>query len=209
MQTFIRAALLISILSVTPSMILGVTHAVAQENESNIAIAKANKLQPWIGKWSGEATNELAGKDKQNFSVQLFVSPGKSPNRWNWQITYTGAAGKSVRDYELVAVDESKGQYVLDEKNGIQLPATLFEDSLHFHFSVSGQTLWSRYRLLTKEKTVIEYELVTASSQDAKTTGTPELEVIGLQPVSRQFATLKPMVDKPIVESNGAENSGK
>lgn len=187
MQNFIGTTLLISILCISPSL--------AQQKEANREIANKSKLQPWIGKWSGEATNELAGKDSQQFSVQLVVAPGKSPNRWNWQITYTGAAGKSVRDYELVAIDESKGLYVLDEKNGIKLPATLFEDSLHFHFTISGQTLWSRYRLLTKEKAAIEYELVTASSQDAKTTGTQELEVIGLQPVTRQFAILKPMVE--------------
>ncbi len=152
----------------------------------------------------GEATNEVAGGGKQNFSVQLVVSPSQSPDRWTWQITYNGAAGKSVRDYELVAIDESKGRYVLDEKNGIKLPATLFEDSLHFHFTVSGQTLWSRYRLVTKDETVIEYEMVTASGQDAKTTGTEEIEVIGLQPATRQVATLK-----KIAESKGTESSDR
>jgi hypothetical protein len=176
----------------------------AQEPQTTQSSGVTNKLQSWIGKWSGEATSEMVGGSKQKFSVQLFVYPSKSPNRWAWQITYTGAAGKSVRDYELVAINESKGLYVLDEKNGVELPATLFDDSLHFHFTVSGQTLWSRYRLVTKDETVIEYEMVTAASQDAKTTGTKEIEVIGLQPATHQFATLK-----KIVESKGSETSDR
>jgi hypothetical protein len=176
----------------------------AQEPRASGTSVVPNKLQSWVGKWAGEATNEVASGGKQNFSVQLVVSPSQLPGRWTWQITYTGAAGKSVRDYELITIDESKGRYVLDEKNGIKLPATLFEDSLHFHFTVSGQTLWSRYRLVTKDETVIEYELVTAASQDAKTTGTEDIEVIGLQPASRQFAALKPMA-----ESKEGETSGK
>ncbi|MCU0714136.1 MAG: hypothetical protein MUC43_18930 [Pirellula sp.] len=182
--------------------VLAVT--IAQEQQTSPPPVVTTKLQPWVGKWIGEASNEVAGGDNQKFTVQLFVSPSKTPNRWTWQITYTGAAGKSVRDYELVAIDESKGLYVLDEKNGIKLPATLFEDSLHFHFAVSGQTLWSRYRIVTNGETSIEYELVTAASQDATTTGTDEIEVIGLQPASRQFATLK-----PIAESKEGETSGK
>ena len=173
----------------------------AQEPRASRTSVVPNKLQSWVGKWVGEATNEVAGGGKQNFAVQLVVSPSQSPDRWTWQITYTAGAGKSVRDYELVAIDESKGRYVLDEKNGIKLPATLFEDSLHFHFTVSGQTLWSRYRLVTKDETVIEYEMVTASGQDAKTTGTEEIEVIGLQPATRQVATLK-----KIAESKGTES---
>lgn len=176
----------------------------AQEQRTSPPPVATNKLQPWVGKWVGEASSEVVGGGNQKFTVQLFVSPSKTPNRWTWQITYAGEAGKSVRDYELVAIDESKGLYVLDEKNGIKLPATLFEDSLHFHFTVSGQTLWSRYRIVTKGETKIEYELVTAANQEAKTTGTDEIEVIGLQPASRQFATLK-----PIAESKEGETSGK
>jgi hypothetical protein len=176
----------------------------AQEQQTSEPSVVANKLQSWAGKWIGEASNEVAGGDNQKFTVQLFVSPSKTPDRWTGQITYIGSAGKSVRDYELVAIDESKGLYVLDEKNGIKLPATLFEDSLHFHFAVSGQTLWSRYRIVTNGETCIEYELVTAASQSAKTTGTDEIEVIGLQPATRQFAKLK-----PISESKEGETSGK
>lgn len=127
--------------------------------------------------------------------MQLFVSPSKILNRRTWQIIYTGAADKSVRDYELVAIDESKGLCVLDEEKGIELPATLFVDSLHCHFAVSRQSLWSRYRIATKGETCFEYELVTAAIQDAKTTGTEEIEVVGLQPATRQFATFKRIVD--------------
>jgi hypothetical protein len=177
---------------------------VQQEQQTSEPSIVANKLQAWEGKWIGEATNEVAGGSNQKFTVQLFVSQNKTANRWTWQITYTGAAGKSVRDYELVAIDESKGLYVLDEKNGIKLPATLFEDSLHFHFAVSGQTLWSRYRIVTKGETCIEYELVTAASQSEKTTGTDEIEVIGLQPATRQFAKLN-----RIAELKEGETSGK
>lgn len=180
--------------------VLAVT--ISQEQQTSPTPVVTNKLQPWVGKWIGESTNEVAGGGNQKFTVQLFVSPSKTPNRWTWQITYTGAAGKSVRDYELVAIDETKGLYVLDEKNGIKLPATLFEDSLHFHFAVAGQTLWSRYRIVTTSETFIEYELVTAASQDAKTTGTDEIEVIGLQPVTRQFATLKKIVDSKATKSS-------
>lgn len=154
------------------------------------------KLTPWLGTWEGEARNEIAGRPATIFNVQLLVAETDIFDRWTWQITYVDARNKSVRNYELALVDEPNGAFVLDEKNGVRLPATLFQDSLHFHFTIEDQTLWSRYRLLKNGSDEIEYELIAASNKGTETSGTSEFQVVGLQPISRQFATLTRSRDK-------------
>ena len=76
--------------------------------------------------------------------MELRIAP-KEKNRWSWTIAYSG---QPERGYELVAVPEKPGAFVMDEKNGILLDASLEESELLSAFEVEGRLLLTRYTLL-------------------------------------------------------------
>lgn len=59
---------------------------------------------------------------------------------------YDGSTGKQERPYELVEKDASKGQWEIDERNSIVLPAQLLGDVLWSCFEVQGTTIHVAYR---------------------------------------------------------------
>ena len=83
--------------------------------------------------------------------MTLEVAPIKTSERLSWKIIYDGAQGRSERPYQLEAVDAAKGQFIIDEQNGIRLDAVLIDKCLSSHFVVGGQRLWSTYRLQSTE----------------------------------------------------------
>ena len=68
----------------------------------------------------------------------------KDKGRWSWTIVYSG---QPERAYELVAVPDSPGSFVLDERNGILLDVRLENNELLSAFEVGGRLLLTRYTL--------------------------------------------------------------
>lgn len=96
--------------------------------------------------------------------------------------------GKSVRNYELVANDVAAGRYTIDEGNGVQIAASKIGSALYSNFSVGGQTLTTRYELLDEKPAVLSFELVKSPSEPVKTSRIENLEVVSLEPTTRQTA---------------------
>jgi hypothetical protein len=79
--------------------------------------------------------------------MSLAIVPTQDPARYTWTITYAEGEQKQVRPYELVVIDAAKGQYEIDEKNGIRLPTTLLAGALRSSFTVQGTQIISTDRL--------------------------------------------------------------
>jgi hypothetical protein len=79
--------------------------------------------------------------------MSLAIAPTQDPARYTWTITYAEGEQKQVRPYELVVIDAAKGQYEIDEKNGIRLPTTLLAGALRSSFTVQGTQIISTDRL--------------------------------------------------------------
>lgn len=151
----------------------------------------------WLGSWKGQVTAESAEGKSEPFDMELEIGEHPDPQRLKWKITYDGKQGQSVRDYEIVAEDVAKGRYVIDERNGVRIATSRIGNSLLSHFSISGQTLWTRYELQNDDPDTMLVEIVTASDGPAVTSRLENLEVISLQPNSRQSARLKRIVQTP------------
>lgn len=178
----------------------GILHAQQPTQSSNAQIPETNdsKKVPilpneWLGSWQGEVKSESAQSQSSTFQMNLAIAASDKPDRLLWTITYDGPQGKSVRDYELVKKDDQPAHFVIDEKNGIEIDATLIEKAMLSHFSVSGQTIWSKYELLNTDPSEMIFELVVAPSstqvQSGGKDGVPE--VTSLLPATRQIARLK------------------
>lgn len=170
---------------------LGLESSSAQEVKSSPPEEQpTGLLAEWHGRWQGEVT-AYSGGQPMNFQMELEIQATDDPNVLEWKVVYDGTAGRSERPYELHAENQKRGKYVIDERNGIRLNATLLGEALCFHFATGGQRIWGSYRLDTKVQQ-ITFELMSGSERDEQTTGVDAVpEVKTLSPQSRQVAVLR------------------
>ena len=152
--------------------------------------------EKWIGTFAGRVTTR---PQQMLFDMKLTIAPTAKPDRFTFTVIYEGAFGKQERNYALDVVDAQAGRFVIDERNGIKLPATLAFDTLHSHFVVMGNRITTRYSLDTAGD--ISFELITYNDKQAGTTGGPPKaeatpadqipEVTTLTPASIQSAILR------------------
>ena len=86
----------------------------------------------WRGVWAGTLTIAKPGRDVEQTDTFIAIAPTEDPQR----------------RYELVVLDAAAGRYAIDEKNGIVLPATYLDGELFSYFSLDGNLLLARYRLV-------------------------------------------------------------
>ncbi len=168
---------------------LGLNSLLAQDRST-----KNDSVLPsaWIGTWEGEVTAESAGGQPAKFQMQLQIARLDQADRLTWKITYRGDQGDSVRDYKIIADPKRVGRFVIDEGNGIQIAATKLGNTLQSHFAVGGQTIWTRYELLSADSDLLEFELISASDNETLASGGQDNipKVTCLVPAARQFARL-------------------
>ena len=142
--------------------------------------------ESWYGTWKGEIHIEPYEGEEQRLPMTLIVGP-KEDGRWQFSIQY---GSQATRPYELVAVKPKLGRYQIDEMNSIVLPAWFTEGELVSIFSLQGQILITRYRLVGDE---IRFSvLVTRTVPNRKTGGLDQIPSVGAHlPLTYQRARLK------------------
>jgi hypothetical protein len=119
----------------------------------------------WAGTYRGELEVFGSAGKRQKLRMEFLIAPTKDPKRVRWVIGYEG---QPRRDYELVTTDAAKGEYEIDEKNSIVIPARLMGDELVSVFAVSGNQLVARYRL---SKDTLTFDVTMFTQLAAGTTG--------------------------------------
>lgn len=105
--------------------------------------AKAqDKIFPedYVGIYIGdlEITN---AKGKQSIGMEFHLTKTDSIGIYNYKIVYIFDGKRNDRNYTLKTIDALKGDYVIDENNGIVLGAKLVDNVLHNVFEVAGNLL--------------------------------------------------------------------
>ena len=101
----------------------------------------------WVGAWRGSLDWHTLDGESNKVDMQVEIHPLDDPNRFSWTIIYDGEMGRQVRPYELIVRDPERGEYAIDEKNGIILEATLLGDTFYSWFEVGGTRIVTRERL--------------------------------------------------------------
>lgn len=171
--------------------------------------------QSWQGTWKGDAEVRTAdpAREPLKLKMELHVGPLEAglaadpkPRR-TWTIVYDGDRGRQERNYHLVDRDSAKGQYEIDERNSIVLPATLIGDALVCPFEVGGNLLLCTYRFDAAKDgeadDTITLEITTVQSPKPETTGGKDgaPEVKGYPVNSIQLAVLHRTIEKPAPQS--------
>jgi hypothetical protein len=140
------------------------------------------------------------GGQAMRFTHELIIEPTDHPDRFRWTVIYSGESGRQERKYELLVRNAERGEYAIDEKNGILLDARYLAGGLHSHFSVEGTRITTRERLegfgtpdeaITVEMIVIIEDAVTLTGGKAEGAVVAVPEVRTWMPRSVQRATLR------------------
>lgn len=148
----------------------------------------------WTGHWRGPARVVTPERPPLEFTMELLIAPTEDPARWTWTIVYDGAAGRQERKYQLLVIDAAKGQYAIDEQQGIVLQAQLLDGTLHSFFVVQGVQLSTSERLVnagTPDEAIM-VEMVTTRVDRFETSGGKDgiPEVKSHRPQSVQLSRL-------------------
>ncbi len=121
----------------------------------------------WHGAWVGLLKIIPEVGEARETPMTLEIVPIRESRRFTFRLMYGLGDTAQVRDYELVPVPDKKGQFEIDEKNGIKLEAKLVGDILYATFKVGDSLIQSRYE---RSGETLRVEMVAVSTKDAKTT---------------------------------------
>ena len=143
--------------------------------------------ESWFGVWSGTLTITKPGRKVEQTKMLIAIRPTDDPKRWEFRLRY--GKEQPQRRYELVVRDVATGRYAIDEKSGIVLPATYLDGELFSYFSLGGNLLLARYRLVGD---FLHFDLTqTSLTPDEKTGGEGVPEVGGHYALVVQRAVLR------------------
>ena len=111
-----------------------------------------NFPESFVGQWKGDL--EIYGVDKVNMKVEmnLNIKPTKIDSIYTWELIYVlNDSTTDVRQYELIIIDNSTGQYVIDEQNGIKIESYFLHHTFTSFFSVMDNFLVFSYTLVEDE----------------------------------------------------------
>lgn len=105
----------------------------SQTNETNFP-------NDFFGKYKGKL-NITNANGTQQIDMEFHLLPTDTIGKYHYTIIYKSDKINQVRKYTLLEKDKSKGQYLVDENNGILLNTMLANNALYSIFEVQGGLL--------------------------------------------------------------------
>jgi hypothetical protein len=157
---------------------------------SSVVAAEAPLPAAWHGDWAGTLTIRPTNGKEVTVPMELSIKPTADAGALTWQIVYGAGERKQVRDYEIKAGAKA-GQLVIDEKNGVLIPARLSKQTLHSQFKVQGNLIYARYEL---REGALHFEITTfdANQPIVNKVNNTEIAVEAFTITNTQSAELKP-----------------
>jgi hypothetical protein len=154
-----------------------------------IVIAWAGPLQAgdfpkdFMGEWKG--TLELP--QQQKVAMGLTVAP-TAEGQYRFEITYGEGEKAQVRAYILKPVKDRPDEWIIDERNGIELPCRYQHGTLYCPFLAGEMLNDTRYR---RDGDALRFELTAIDLRQAKPTGPEQHRIKTLSPIVQSARLLK------------------
>lgn len=120
---------------------------------STIIILNSIKLQAQSftdkcqGIWTGKMEIFNQAKKIADVDIRMTISKIDSTS-WSWKTEYLSKNLPITKDYILRVSNAQKGEYLIDEGNGVILKEQLFGNKLLSMFEVKGRLLTSSYEII-------------------------------------------------------------
>jgi len=143
---------------------------------SYLANAQEKTLQfpgDYLGIYKGNL-NIHSVRGSKEIGMEFHLITTEKTDQYQYILVYIFDGKRQERKYTLLVKDTVKGQYIVDENNGIVLDAQLFDNTLYFMFEVEGTIINTTLRFYEND---MNFE-ITATSKDKKNvTGQETTEV--------------------------------
>ncbi|NQY04824.1 MAG: hypothetical protein HRT68_01145 [Flavobacteriaceae bacterium] len=127
----------------------------------------------------------------QTIEMEFHLVANQEAGKYEYTIVYIANGNLQERKYNLIEKDKEKGEYVVDENNGIFLNAQWFGNTLFSMFEVQGNIITTTERFYDDK---MEFEITFSSrKKEEKSGGTSDdiPEVISYPITVFQKAVLK------------------
>lgn len=150
--------------------------------------AQENFPEDYFGIYKG-TLQVSAPQGTKEYAMEFHLQPTDSIGKYQYTLVYGTGDQQQKRPYFLIAKEPSKGQYIIDEDNGIILDAQQVDNHLYSLFEVNDNLLTT---FITFEATHMIFEITVASKEQKQTTYATEdqTEVISYPILTRQKAVL-------------------
>ena len=105
----------------------------------------------------------------QTIPMEFHLKEGDSTGIYAYTLVYGEGEQRQERPYNLLTINKDKGDYVVDENNGILLDSKWVEDTLYCSFEVNGNLLTTTERFYEDS---MDFEITFSSKRDQKVMGT-------------------------------------
>lgn len=156
--------------------------------------------ETWIGKYSGTMYLNSIETPKDSVTVTLEIVELIKDSSWTYTMGYKSEKfGNILKDYEILkSSKDNKTDYLMDEKNGIIIEMTFFDDTFYEFFEVANMIYSTR---LSKRQNNIEFEIIGTQNEATKSSlSAPQdeeeftqFEVKSYKPIFAQKVLLKPI----------------
>jgi hypothetical protein len=107
-------------------------------------------------------------KGNSKLPMEFHLLKTASPDTFVYKIVYVVDSVPQSRDYYLLSVNPDKGEFLIDENNGILLDAKYVDSTLYSIFEVEGNLLTSGLRFY---KDFIDFELTFSKMNTKRASG--------------------------------------
>ncbi|MGB1307333.1 MAG: hypothetical protein ACPG6B_00380 [Oceanihabitans sp.] len=108
-------------------------------------------------------------RGKQTIGMEFHLNKTDSIGKHQYMLVYIFDGKRQERKYNLIEKDVVKGEYIVDENNGILLDAKLIDNTLYFMFEVQNNLITTTARFY---KTSMDFEITFTDTKQKKESGT-------------------------------------
>jgi len=110
----------------------------------------------------------------KEIGMEFHLNTTDQIDQYQYMLVYIFDGKRQERKYTLIKKDASKGQYLVDENNGVLLDAQLFDNNLYFMFEVEGTIITTTLRFY---KNNMNFEITATSKNKKIVTGQENTDV--------------------------------
>ena len=126
-----------------------------------------NFPESFLGVYKGDLLIQNT-RGTQTIGMEFHLNASDTLGKYDYKIVYIAEGNRQERNYNLIVKDPEKGQYVVDENNGIQLEAKQFGNKLFSVFEVQKSLLFTTE---TFYEDYMTFEIIFSNSNNKVTSG--------------------------------------
>ncbi len=136
-------------------------------NGQNEVISHSLFPNAFLGKYAGtlHITNT---NGKSDLLMEFHLLKTVSPDTFVYKLVYVTDSIRQSRDYHLISIDLDKGEFLVDENNGILLDTKYIDSTLYSMFEVEGSLLTSTLRF---NGDYIDFEITFSKMENKRNSG--------------------------------------